>query len=51
MRNMKLINDFKMEKVAKKVLEVMAEKAAKGLKGAYVELTKEQVLDIYKAAL
>lgn len=26
MRNMKLINDFKMEKVAKKVLEVMAEK-------------------------
>ena len=26
MRNMKLINDFKMEKVAKTVLEVMAEK-------------------------
>lgn len=26
MRDMRLINDFKMEKVAKKVLEVMAEK-------------------------
>ena len=31
--------------------DVMAEKAAADLKGAYVELTKEDVKNIYRAAL
>lgn len=31
--------------------DVMAEKAAEDLKGAYVELTKEDVKNIYRAAL
>ena len=33
------------------LLDTMAEKAAKGLKGAYQELTKEQVKEILEAAL
>lgn len=32
-------------------LEIMAEKAEKGCEGAYVPLTKEAILSIYKAAL
>ena len=31
--------------------EIMAEKAAKGWKGSYVPLTKEDVIAIYRAAL
>ena len=33
------------------LLPVMAKKAAARLKGAYVELTEEQVLDIFRKAL
>lgn len=37
--------------IGPELLDTMAEKAAKSLKGAYVELTKEQVKEIYEAAL
>lgn len=50
-KEMGLASTLKEVGIDESLLEVMAEKAAKGLKGAYVELTKEQVLDIYKAAL
>lgn len=37
--------------IGPELLDTMAEKSAKELKGAYMELTKEQVKEIYEAAL
>ena len=37
--------------IDEKYLEIMAEKSASRMKGTYVELTKDEILQIFKEAM